>query len=447
MRQLFFHLLIYIAAHLLILPAFAQQNYYYPPNSGTAWETLSPDSLGWCPDRIDSLYRFLDANNSKSFIVLKGGKIVLEQYFDSFTQDSFWYYASAGKSVMAFLTGMAQEEGLLDIHMPVSTYLDTGWTVCPRPKEDLITVWHQLSMSSGLDDGIPPTPQIPNPLDCLDDSCLQYLADAGSRWAYHNAPYRLLQDVLENASGMTKNQYTLRRLLQPVGMQGFWFDYVFYGKARDMARFGHLILSNGSWNGNSLLGDTAYLRAMHTPSQSLNESYGLLWWLNGQPSYMLPGLQFQFNGPLIPNAPADMFAALGKNDQKIYVIPSEDMVVIRQGNSSGISLLAVSTFDNELWKKINELGCGTTPISAEMPSASWKIYPQPAREILWVETPRPITDPKIRLIHLDGRELSQNASELSGNKIKVKINGLQAGMYILEIGGDGEYFRKKICVE
>lgn len=50
------------------------QQLYFPPITGTTWETISPDSLGWCTDKIDSLYQFLETNNSKGFIVLKIGR-------------------------------------------------------------------------------------------------------------------------------------------------------------------------------------------------------------------------------------------------------------------------------------------------------------------------------------------------------------------------------------
>ena len=80
-----------------------------------------------------------------------------------------------------------------------------------------------------------------------------------------------------------------------------------------------------------------------------------MWWLNGKTSYRLPQTQFQFTGPLIPNAPSDMYAALGKNDQKIYVVPSKKLVIIRMGDSADNSNFALSDFDNALWGKINEL--------------------------------------------------------------------------------------------
>ncbi len=66
------------------------QALYYPPLFGNTWETISPSTLGWCEERIDSLYDLLEENNTKAFIILKDGKIVLEKYFGTFRQDSVW---------------------------------------------------------------------------------------------------------------------------------------------------------------------------------------------------------------------------------------------------------------------------------------------------------------------------------------------------------------------
>jgi hypothetical protein len=70
---------------------------------------------------------------------------------------------------------------------------------------------------------------------------------------------------------------------------------------------------------------------------------------------MLPEVQFVFTGLLVPDAPADMYSALGKNDQKVYVVPSQDIVVVRMGDSAGNIQLALSSFDNELWGKLKTI--------------------------------------------------------------------------------------------
>ena len=141
-------------------------------------------------------------------------------------------------------------------------------------------------------------------------------------------------DVITQASGLNINAFTYSRLGSRIGMNSFWFNYVMYGKARDMARFGHLILSEGIWATDTLMHDQEYFQAMTNTSQDHNLSYGYLWWLNGKSSFMIPSVATSFPGMLNPEAPADLIAALGKNDQKIYVVPSMDMVVVRQGNST-----------------------------------------------------------------------------------------------------------------
>jgi CubicO group peptidase (beta-lactamase class C family) len=90
-------------------------------------------------------------------------------------------------------------------------------------------------------------------------------------------------------------------------------------------------------------------------SQSINPAYGYLWWLNGKASYMVPGGQTVYEGLLVPSAPADMYAAMGAEDQRIYVIPSKNMVVIRMGDASDPANpnFALSGFDDALWQKIN----------------------------------------------------------------------------------------------
>ena len=78
-----------------------------------------------------------------------------------------------------------------------------------------------------------------------------------------------------------------------------------------------------------------------------------MWWLNGKDSYHLPQTQLEFQGKLIPSAPDDMYCALGKNDQKIYVVPSKKLVIVRMGESAEGTNFALSGFDEALWKKIN----------------------------------------------------------------------------------------------
>jgi CubicO group peptidase (beta-lactamase class C family) len=332
------------------------QTIYFPPASPQDWDTLSPTTLNWCSNKIDSLYDFLEQKNTKGFIILKDGKIVLEKYFGTFTEDSLWYWASAGKTLTAFLTGIAQNQGVLNINQSVTPYMGNGWSSCTVAQEDSITIKHLLTMTSGLDDVFPPCSN-------EDDapSCLSYLAASETRWAYHTGAYRKIQDVLPVATGLTLNAYTNTTIKSKIGMNtGLWLQDVFYSKTRDAARFGLLCLSKGIWANDTVLNDSAYFNAMTNTSQNHNLAYGYLTWLNGKSNFMLPGTQLTFNGFITPSAPADMYAALGKNDQKIYVVPSQNLVVVRFGNAAYSSSLSITVFDDELWQKINDLNCTVT---------------------------------------------------------------------------------------
>jgi len=370
---------LFTLAQLALICASARaQQLYFPPIIGNAWETVDPATLGWCTDAIPPLLDFIDDNNSKAFIVLKDGRIAIEHYTGTFTQDSIWYWASAGKSLTSFLVGAAQTDGLLDINDPSSDYLGAGWTSCTPAQELAITVRHQLTMTTGLDDGVANS-------DCTDPACLQFLAAPGTRWAYHNAPYTLLDGVIAGATGGTLNAYVYSKLTVNTGINGLYLqtgdNNVFYSKPRSMARFGLLSLNRGVWNGNDVLGDDAYFEAMTTPSQSLNESYGYLWWLNGQPSFMAPGLQFVFTGELAPNAPSDMVSALGKNGQQINVVPSEGLVVVRLGNApGGVGAAVAIVFNNDLWGLLNDVLCTSTSVSNATGSAEPQPFPNPAAD-------------------------------------------------------------------
>ena len=322
---------------------------YFPPLTGSEWQTATPASLGWNTTQLNDLYTYLQSKNTKAFIILKGGKIVAERYFGTFTADSNWYWASAGKTMTAMLVGIAQQEGLLNINNRTSQYLGNGWTSLPANKEQLITVRHQLTMTTGLENDVPDE-------YCTLPACLQYKADAGTRWFYHNAPYTLLDKVVENATGRSFNAYFQEKIRNRTGMNGLWvkngFNNMYVSTPRSMARFGLLLLNKGKWAQTAILSDTNYFNALVTSSQSLNLSYGYLTWLNGKATHMLPASSFVFNGMIAPNAPIDMYAALGKNDQKIYVVPSQQLVVIRMGESAGNVQLALSSFDNELWGRL-----------------------------------------------------------------------------------------------
>lgn len=415
----------------------AAQSVYYPPLIGNTWATTDPEALGWCTDQLPALYDFLDESNSKAFIVLKDGRIVLEQYFGTFTADSAWYWASAAKSLTAFLVGLAQQQGHLDIDEPSSTYLGTGWTSCTPEQEAAITIRDQMTMTTGLDD-------TDGQFDCTDPECLTYLTAPGTRWSYYNAPYTLLDGVLEGATGQTLNSYVFSSLTATTGITGQFvqagYNNVFFSRARSMARFGLLAMSGGSWNGTPILSDNAYFTAMTTPSQALNPAYGYLWWLNGQSSYLLPGVDFLLPGPLMPDAPSDIYAAIGKNGQLINVSPSNGLVVVRMGNLPD-GLFVPNVYNNEIWQQLNAVICLPTAVASQSRPNSPTIHPNPATDRITVSIAGAVPQ-RIRIIGADGREC------LSAQRMgQVDTTPLPPGTYMVEAtGADGAMLRSKLIV-
>lgn len=327
------------------------ENLYFPPNNSKVWETISPESLNWNTSVLPNLKTYLAEKHTDAFIILKNGRIVVEYYFNGYTKARPHTWNSAGKTLTSFVTGLAQQNGYLNIDDATTQYLGPGWTEMTPQQEAAITIRNQLTMTSGGDYNVVNT-------FCTDPECLKYLNEPGSFWFYHNAFYTLLQPVLNSAIPQGFDEYFEEKLKDPIGMTGTWLQFgynrVFISNARSMARFGILNLNRGNWNGTQLLNEN-YFQLMTNTSQQLNKSYGLLWWLNGKDSYRLPTTTYEFTGKLIPNAPDDLIAGLGKDDQKLYIVPSKDLVIVRLGASAGNEVPGPSGFDDELWEKLREL--------------------------------------------------------------------------------------------
>jgi len=322
---------------------------YFPPESGHGWETTSLSDLGWNQSAVAPLLSYLKDKYSKSFLILVNGRIVMEEYFNGHTASADWEWNSAGKTLVAAACGIAQQEGLLDINDKVSDYLGKGWSSEPIESENLISIRNLLTMTSGLNDEN----------QRVIKANLTYKADAGERWSYSNV-FQLLMDIVAEASHQPFETYFNTKVKNKTGMDGYWNEglmyTIYHSTTRSMARFGLLALNKGKWGDEQIIDESFFTEAISS-SQSINPSYGYLWWLNGKSKYMVPGAQKVFSGYLIPNAPAGMYAAMGAHDERIYIVPSKNMVIVRMGDASDPSnpSFALSGFDTALWEKLNAL--------------------------------------------------------------------------------------------
>ncbi|GLU45612.1 serine hydrolase [Allomuricauda sp. NBRC 101325] len=332
------------------VPEPEESTLYFPPIGSSEWETISTSDLSWDAAAESELYDFLDEKGTDGFIILKDGKIVVEWYFGDFTASDNHSWNSAGKTLTAMTVGIAQTEGFLSIEDSSQDYLGEGWSMLSPEQEANIKIRHHLTMTTGLDY------TVDDPF-CYDQECLLYKNEPGTYWYYHNAAYTILDQVVTNATGTDFKQYSYQNIRDKIGMQGNWikvgYNNLFFSNTRSMARFGLLCLNQGTWDTVEVLSDKSYFTEMTNTSQNLNPSYGYLWWLNGKSGFKVPGSEANFQGELIPNAPSELIAGLGAFDQKLYLVPSEKLVVVRLGDDAGESQLASSSFDNLLWEKLN----------------------------------------------------------------------------------------------
>lgn len=303
----------------------------------TDLEAGDPRDAGWDPDALERAIEFAGERATYGLCISVDGKIIAERYWNDWSQHSTRDIASAQKSVVSLLVGISR----INLDDPVSKHVGDGWTKTTPEQECAITVRHLITMTSGLAEDF------------------TFEAPPGTVWFYNNGAYhqtaRVLQavhgkamqelseELLFGALGMRDSKWIPRpRMLDPNGipMNGL------HSSPRDLVRFGRHVLDR--------LGDD-YVRESTSSSQDLNPSYGYLWWLNGKSRVVMPGPNRPVvEGPMVPSAPHDMFAALGAFDQKVYVIPSRRCVISRLGDAGAPRAAASSRFDREWWDVLSK---------------------------------------------------------------------------------------------
>jgi CubicO group peptidase (beta-lactamase class C family) len=212
---------------------------------------------------------------------------------------------------------------------------------------------------------------------------------------------------------------------------------VYFSNTRSMARYGLLILNQGNWNGTPIMTDPNYFNAMVNTSQDLNKSYGYLWWLNGKVSYMVPGSQLVIPGALNPNAPDDMIMALGKNGQFINVVPSQNIVLIRMGDSPDNSLVPF-LFNNDIWAAVNELVCDPVATTELEVHRRLLISPNPTEGVAVLELPEHSQGAEVRIYSSEGGLL--RFFEAGERVVDLDWSGFSQGLYVVEVRLGGERF-------
>lgn len=281
--------------------------------------------------------------NSRAVLVVYKNQLVLEKYaegFDFKTPQLGW---SMSKSVTNTMMGMRVDEGLLSIDQkaPVPEWKNTD-------KEN-ITINHLMHMSSGLewneeygdmsDATVMLYEQSNKALYAIEKPLV---ASPGSEWVYSSGTTNILQQLIRSTfdSDIAYWEFPYKKLFHKIGMYDTYFEtdpaglyvgssYV-YATPRDWARFGLLYLNEGKWNGEQIISQewVEYSKSEAPASQGV---YGAQFWLNLSKEY--------------PDAPEDMYRAQGFHGQRVFIIPSMDLVIVRLGVSPG------ETFDHNAYLK------------------------------------------------------------------------------------------------
>jgi CubicO group peptidase (beta-lactamase class C family) len=311
-----------------------EQLQYFPPIGSDEWKIMTPDVLGWNFEKLDETIQWVGEQNTVAFIILHQGKIIVEEYWGGGDIHKYIKIASITKSITAVLIGIAQQEGLLQIDDNVSDYIGLGWSNTLEGNEAKITIRNLLTMTSGLDED------------------LNYVSEPGTDYLYSTPAFYQLWLILEKASGKTIVEFTNEELFNKIGMSDAirWYKGGAL-KPRDIARFGQLVINMGFWNDNDIITDMNYYNEMLSPSQEYVNCYGYLWWLNNDCNAQNGNNEFL----LFPNAPDDLFAAIGAGDQRLYIIPSEELVIVRLGFDNRLPYWGEESFNNKFWDLMNEV--------------------------------------------------------------------------------------------
>ena len=292
-------------------------------------------AAGFDAGMIESLKaRIMDGTfqDINGIVVVKQGKVIVEEYFNGEGPDTLHDIRSAGKSITSALVGIAIDRGLVPgVDETLRPYYPgvqcpDGWD----PRKDDITLKHVLSMSFGLaEPGEYPAWENRSWYGrhwISDVLCQPIEYEPGSRFDYDSAAPALFGPIIEKSSGMSVGRFAAEFLFRPLGIEHYrWHilpsgrEYTgggFRMRLRDMARFGQLYLRKGMWEGEQVI-SRAWVeestRAHMVTHARLERHYGYYWWRE------------RF---LIDNRWIETYFASGNGGNKIYVFPSEDLVVV-----------------------------------------------------------------------------------------------------------------------
>lgn len=278
-----------------------------------SWETRSPESQGLCPDELEdaSSYAFAAGNATGAVLIVKNGYVVFERYVSDRDQNDLVTSWSVAKSITSALIGIAiEEERISGLGQSVSTYV-ADWD---EGRKADITVDHMMTLRTALTE--PNAGALYNAEDQLAMSVDRELVGTPGEQhiGYSNADVMVAGEVIEQATGMTSQEYFDLRIGRTIGLTAEWWadeegHVLTYccmdATARDFARFGLLFSRDGAWNEQQVV-PSDWIDQSTEPARE-NARYSYYWWPVARGGY----------------------GAFGLQGQMIVIYPEFDLVVLR----------------------------------------------------------------------------------------------------------------------
>lgn len=273
-----------------------------------------------------------------SFLAMRDGKIVCEDYPNGAAQDDAHRLASGTKSFTGIMAAAAAQDGFLSLDEPVSATI-TEWLSDPRKSR--ITIRQLIGLTSGMPGG-----EIGNIPTYAEAIVVPLNADPGTVFQYGPTPFQVFGEVMKRKLAKRGGDsdpltYLTRRVLDPIGLKpGMWrrgtdgnplWPAGTALTARQWSIVGEFMRLGGKWQGKQLV-DPATL-AQLTKSGPVNPSYGISWWVEGPRRAKNSADRVTATVDMTDHAaelPPGIFLAAGAGIQRLYVIPSAHLVIVRQ---------------------------------------------------------------------------------------------------------------------
>ena len=327
--------------HAAALPAAGQTRtcssnagYAFPRGS---WERIQPAQSGWSVEELEAAKQYATALGSQAWLLVENGKVV-DSYGPVDRNNSLH---SARKSVMSAMYGQAIADGRIDKSKTLRDLSINDTNPSLSPEEQQATIRDLLMARSGVyhvAQGEAPGMVAARPQ--------RFSHPHGTFWYYNNWDFNALGTIFSQQTGKSLFDFLAERIAIPLGMEDFkradqrFFDqgqsihkyYNFELSTRDMARFGHLFLSQGCWGGREIV-PAAWVKESTTPySNTIGDFlprglgfYGYMWWVAAENRF-LPNMT-------LPNG---SFAAIGAGPQVILVVPQRGLVLVHQTGTDSI---------------------------------------------------------------------------------------------------------------